>query len=488
MTCIFGIGFVLFGHVAGNAVQFGVYMTNAIHPECTSSACQDSKWPENVAWALAVLTITALLNVATRRSAIYLNNVLAVIKVLFLVAVALMGIILGTMNGDGCRKISFEYNSPDETEGRFANVALALTFCLFPYGGYEQPFYVLSEIQKPKKTFARSAIYTMVSLLVMYPISNFGLLCATPYTGRENLPSDENLTLALFSRVTYLTGKEPTTLSRFMNIILAIFIFGNLLAQTYTGSRVKQEIAKEGILPFSLFFAESSSSIFSRLRSHSSSTVPTDPSVSTPTLSTVDHHDEQVPYGATLLHWASEIISVLCFVPATGDSRTSYRMLSYIHVYVVGILFAFLTAAGLLYLKIDSLLADRPIFGNFKGHQWRFKTAWKPWLDPLPTVLVTGALGFLLLAPFTQRPTALYGRTDASTDWIQLGVGISTLAVGFIWWLGIRFIEWKGRVRLVTNRLPFVEVDESGEAVQKAEVTEYRWVPDVESSGLRRRL
>jgi amino acid transporter len=39
--------------------------------------------------------------------------------------------------------------------------------------------------------------------------------------------------------------------------IIAISIFGNILVATFTAARVNQEIAKEGILPFSLFFATS---------------------------------------------------------------------------------------------------------------------------------------------------------------------------------------------------------------------------------------
>lgn len=37
------------------------------------------------------------------------------------------------------------------------------------------------------------------------------------------------------------------------NTFMAFSSFGNILVQTFTASRVKQEIAKEGILPFTKF-------------------------------------------------------------------------------------------------------------------------------------------------------------------------------------------------------------------------------------------
>jgi len=45
------------------------------------------------------------------------------------------------------------------------------------------------------------------------------------------------------------------TASKKMAGVFASSIFGSLVVITFSASRVKQEIAKDGILPYSLFFA-----------------------------------------------------------------------------------------------------------------------------------------------------------------------------------------------------------------------------------------
>src|SRR2546421_8644530 len=44
-----------------------------------------------------------------------------------------------------------------------------------------------------------------------------------------------------------------------LDAIIAFSSLGNIIVQTFTAARVKQEIAKEGILPFSKFFAKNTS-------------------------------------------------------------------------------------------------------------------------------------------------------------------------------------------------------------------------------------
>src|SRR5438045_755406 len=80
MTCVFGIDFIVFGNLAGNAIQFGVFMQAAINPGCTEeNPCFNKAGA--IGWAIFVLTLSALINIATRRLAIGLNNAFAIIKV-----------------------------------------------------------------------------------------------------------------------------------------------------------------------------------------------------------------------------------------------------------------------------------------------------------------------------------------------------------------------------------------------------------------------
>lgn len=474
MTCAFGITFVIFGNLAGNAIQFGIYMTTATHPTCTSSTCLDENKAQVIGWAVSVLTLVAIINVCTRRFAIGLNNILAVCKVSFLITVSFLGIIWGTIHGNGCQQINFENQGGT---GQFGDVVQGLFYALFPYTGYEQPFYVLSEVAKPKKVFAKAASITMTTALVFYPLINVSYLCVTPYQGNGSLP--DNMAIALFSRLANPTGQGATNggLVQAMNVVLAIFIFGNLLAQTYTASRVKQEVAKEGILPWSLTLGAASDTIFARLGS-SAEDRPREP-----TMATMDGHLEQAPIAATALHWAFEVTLTMS-VGIPLDVSVAYNVLTYMYTYTIIVLLGFLTVGGLLYLKLESVL---PVRKGRKKRDWLSKTEWTPWLDPLPVVVATLFLAFLLVAAFARPSLAVQNLLPGVPWWVPPLVGLCSFLLGLAWWLGLRFVEWKGRRRLETKRLPYIEINADGVGTQKVEIVEHAWVPDVDGTRRRRR-
>ena len=476
MTCIFGIVFIVFGNLAGNALQFGVFMSILINPLCTEDDHCNNRG-HVVGWAVGVLTFCALINVITRKYAIGLNNIFAVTKFSFVFVIAILGIIYGSVNGDTCRSITWKSPLPPGTPGQsggLGDIALALFYAMYPYTGYEQPYYVLAEVSQPRKVFARATTISMVTALILFPLTNLSYLCMTPYIGNEDLP--ENMALAFFERLSGLTSTTPKsnpptspTAIRGVAFLLAFFIFGNLLAQTYTASRVKQEIAKEGILPKSLFFATGNDTLLSRFGGgSSSSTTGKSYNSHKPAVSNLDSHREQAPIPATLLHWFFEIVLVLG-VGLSVEPSQAYRLLTYIYTFsIVGILGLF-TAGGLLYLKIDSWLSKN-------GRNWKEKSIWQPWLDPLPAIVATVALAFMLFAAFVPASTAKEGNGDLAW-WIGPMVGCASVGLGVLWWLGLQFVQWSGRWELDTKRLPVVEIDADGQAIQRAELVEHNHVP-----------
>lgn len=502
MTCIFGIVFIIFGNLAGNALQFGVFMSIAINPRCGErDKCLNQG--HVVGWAVGVLTFCALINIITRKYAIGLNNLFAVAKVSFVFVIAVLGIIYGSVNGDTCRQISWKSPVlPDgevQSGGKLGDIALALFYAMYPYTGYEQPYYVLAEVSQPRRVFAKATTLAMLAALVLFPLTNLSYLCMTPYTGNEHLP--ENMAIAFFAR---LSGQDSAAQSvddnntgaiRGVAALLAFFIFGNLMAQTYTASRVKQEIAKEGILPWSLFFATANDTLLSRLASSSSSSSsPASPKHKHPghghngsAISELDSHREQAPIPATILHWFFEILLVLV-VGLTVEPSKAYRLLTYIYTFVIVGVLGLFTAGGLLYLKIDSFL-DKYRGGSTGGRKWAEKSVWQPWLDPLPAVVATFSLAFLLLAAFAPGTATTRATGDVAVGgdgsnnegdlpwWIGPTVGWASVGLGVLWWLGLQFVQWSGRWQLETRRLPVVEIDSDGQAIQRAELVEHNHVP-----------
>src|SRR5437667_2695113 len=67
-TCVFGIVFIVFGNLAGNALQFGVFVQTARSPGCVETDECFNK-PAVLGWAVFVLTVSALINILTRQLA-----------------------------------------------------------------------------------------------------------------------------------------------------------------------------------------------------------------------------------------------------------------------------------------------------------------------------------------------------------------------------------------------------------------------------------
>lgn len=477
-TCVFGFEFLVFGNLAGNAIQFGIYMQSVIDPTCQDDCVQ--KGPV-IGWALFVLTLCAILNITTRKFSIRLNNTFAVAKILFVFAVIWIGIGYGAHNGGNCKKIVWQNQG---SGGGTGDVILALFYATYPYTGYEQPFYVLAEVRQPKRLFAKSVMYTMSSLIVVYALINTSYLCMNPYSGPDSWSFSTN---AMTNFVYTLSGDaHRSSIIRGVSAMLALFISGNLLAQTYTASRVKQEIAKEGILPRSLLFAASSDTLMARWSARKRKPQSQSQNFAQSFTSSAETdllHSEQAPFAATALHWIFETILVFAVGLALPPNK-AYNFLTYIYTFIIVGLLGFLTVCGLLYLKIDSWLRPEPRRekaqgGNSMlhpenqmegvkhvGRAWQRKHEWKPWLDPLPCVFAVALLAFLLLGAFEKPPS----RGENELAWTMPVVGWCSLFAGGIWWLVLKFEEWRGGYRIRRRRVTYVEQIEDEDPVQTAEL------------------
>lgn len=177
--------------------------------------------------------------------------------------------------------------------------------------------------------------------------------------------------------------------TRVMSGVLALSLFGNIVVATFVASRgedqdpcrhgvilrranirrlrpVKQEIAKEGVLPFSRFFARSTTTpiakIGSWLRSRKEPKRRQEPL-------------EQSPAAALLLH----LIFALIMIAATSGQTpaVAYTILFSLYSYVPIVLIGFLVGAGLLYLRAH----DR--------HAWAKKRGFRPWGGPTAAIIYT---------------------------------------------------------------------------------------------------
>lgn len=440
---MYGITFLIFGNLAGNAIQFGVYMQTAINPKCQEGCMRSGPV---VGWALGVLILCALINITTPRGSIRINNTFAVLKVSLVVIMIFLGIGWSVKWGDeGCKSIKWEYKG---RVGGFGDVIQALAYAIYPSTGFEQPFYVLAEVRQPKTLFAPAVMSTMGLILVLNSLINASYFCVNPYRGSDITSGSNSLktTNAAINFFWTISGGRASdggqSLLRGASVLFALSIFGNLLADIYTAPRVKQEIAKEGILPKSLFFAASKDSLLSRLATRN----PAD--------------REQVPIAATLLHLMLEIVLVLSVGLSLAPSE-AYNALTYVYTYVVTGILGFLAVVGLLYLKVDAWLKPQT------GRRWNQKREYRPMLDPLPCIVAVGSLALLLFGAFAKTSVVV---TDGQPGWLKPAVGWCGLSLGVFWWLGMELRQWKGAYRIRRERITYVEAVDDADPVQTAEM------------------
>ena len=146
---------------------------------------------------------------------------------------------------------------------------------------------------------------------------------------------------------------------------------------------MKQEVAKEGILPFSDFFASGTTTPAALLKAWWSTRKSSGSEGAVRSLSQNEDpelnrgseqtHLEQSPMAALLLHWLTSV--TLIAITAMLTPSVAYSFLVSLYVYVIVILMGFIVSVGLLYLKVN------------KNSGWANETNFRPWGGPTATIL-----------------------------------------------------------------------------------------------------
>ena len=140
---MYGIVFIILGNLSGNAIAFGIYVLEAAGIEGHDAAIRGL--------AVAASTAACLLHGAWRHGGIAVNNMLASLKVLILIAIICIGFAAsagakfghGHVHGENVGSSNFDtHTSFTHARHDAASYADSLIFIVYTYSGYEQPFYV----------------------------------------------------------------------------------------------------------------------------------------------------------------------------------------------------------------------------------------------------------------------------------------------------------------------------------------------------------
>ena len=467
---MYGIPFILLGNLAGNALALGSFVMHA------AGRNPDAAKGEVIGIAIGALSAACLLHMFSRRGGIIMNNIFAIIKVALLVVIIVLGFLkAGGVHLGSSPKSTDNFHIPESFKGAgrdFASYTTSLQYIVYSYSGFLQPFYVLAEVARPRKVFPKYTLLGMFITTVLFVLVNVSYFCAVP-RNLDGIAIAQDMASVFFAQI---FGNEVA--KRVMNGFTAFSILGNIVVMTFTAARVKQEIAKEGILPYSLFFANGYTTPWARIKERffPRPAMPTSSSTALP--GDVREEEEirtleQTPMAALALHWVTSV-GLIAFT-AILDPTRAYFVIVGIYIYAVRLLVGVFVSGGLLILKMTP------------SRNWKDEANIKLWSDPLHIVLFFVTDLFLLIAAFVKPGDGSpWSYKNAHVQWfIAPTIGLSTLTWGVVWYWGLRGVMLaKMKTLIVTRRVLAVkDRDVPGQWIQKGEIVTHEWHINIPDSG-----
>jgi hypothetical protein len=228
---------------------------------------------------------------------------------------------------------------------------------------------------------------------------------------------------------------------------------------------VKQEIAKEGILPYSLFFAESYDISLSRLFSRKSKP------------GSIPVYREKTPAATLALHWIITtilvIVPVVALQPVPYSTGPAYSYLTTAFIYNIDVVYLFFVALGVLCLRFTPSV------------RWAEKSQLQ-W--PIVSVLSASTLLVCCAFPmiFLWVPDPKFLKATKSGNLVQWWSGqtlaVNFLAFAFLYWFMFRICIRVRAARegktLHVKRDPIFKHDKEG-LTQVFEIVTLQWKRDI---------
>ncbi|KAK6532040.1 hypothetical protein TWF694_003203 [Orbilia ellipsospora] len=161
----------------------------------------------------------------------------------FITLTALAVIIKGGDHGD--KRPLFEGSVWD-----WGSVSPALLKVTFAYQGYATANDVMNEIKDPVRTLRSAATAALATVCAVYFLVNLAYFSVVD---GEDVKNSGELIAGLFFQKVF--GENIGR--RVLSLAVAISTAGNVMSGLFSQSRINQEVARQGVIPFSRFFASS---------------------------------------------------------------------------------------------------------------------------------------------------------------------------------------------------------------------------------------
>jgi len=254
-----------FEEAYGNRAAFNIawFMTTIYYPSLVSVlswvsanyTCALTGNPDQV-WFLAFfyLVLFFLVNLASPIIAGRLQVSTTIIKLVPLLAVGIIGTIVGLVNG---QTVSSFANTAQNITGKQGGLALASLSTAFAYEGWIIATTINAEIKDAKKTLPRALVFGTILIVVVYMLYYVGIASVMPNS--DVISNGDNTSLVV---ITTLFGPLSGTL---LTVFVIVSCLGTLNGLVMASSRGMYSIAVRnmGLKP----------EIFSRVNSRTNSTL-----------------------------------------------------------------------------------------------------------------------------------------------------------------------------------------------------------------------
>ncbi|KAI5458213.1 amino acid permease-domain-containing protein [Mariannaea sp. PMI_226] len=378
-STLYALYAVFLGFTASNCVVFSRYVLFALGQ-------QDAGAFLSKGLAVALLSAVTVVHGVFPQTGIKIQNGLGWIKIGVVIFMILSGIYVVLFRPDTDSiietrsQLSWEHLW-ENSSWNWGVISTSLFKVFYSYSGLDNVSNVLNEVKDPVRTLRSVALTALATACSMYFLINVAYFLVVPVD--EIRESGELIAALFFER---LFGASVGR--RILPLAVALSACGNVMVVAFALARVKQEIARQGFLPFG--------DLLSSSRPFGS------------------------PLGGFLVNYIPSMLVII--LPPSG---TVYSFILEVEGYA-GELIGLAVAVGLLKLRFQRPDLKRP-----------FK-AWTPAI----LVKIAIALG-LLSAPFFHPPD----RPDNGLFYATYAiVGATIFAVGVVYWYvwTIAIPRWRG--------------------------------------------
>ncbi|KAG4274596.1 hypothetical protein FPRO04_09263 [Fusarium proliferatum] len=245
-STLFAMYAVLLGFTASNCIIFSKYALFALGVEATDVLSKSL--------AVGLLTFVCITHSVFPKAGVKIQDVLGWIKIGIIVFMILSGFYVVIFRPDTStapltHQLAWEHLW-EETSWNWGVIATSLFKVFYSFAGLDNAANVMNEVKQPVRTLRSVALTALGTACGLYMLVNIAYFLVVPI---EEIRGSGELIAALFFE--RLFGEK------FGRVVLptavALSSVGNVMVVAFAMARMKQEIARQGFLPYSSLLSSS---------------------------------------------------------------------------------------------------------------------------------------------------------------------------------------------------------------------------------------